>query len=175
MSAVGRSAALKLDWAKVSSSLGLKGATVSSLQSFRKRNEDARRKVVELSSQPTTVDFAYYRSVLKNTKVVDEIEGAFKKFKPTTYDVTAQLKTIEKFEATALENAKTTETKVEAELADLIKTLDNIESARPFSELTVDDVLAAKPELETKVKEMVQKGRWDVPGYAEKFGSLAVM
>lgn len=85
------------------------------------------------------------------------------------------MKTIEAFEAKALENAKATESKVEAELSDLIKTLDNIESARPFNELTVDDVLAAKPELETKVQEMVKKGRWDVPGYSEKFGSLAVM
>ncbi|KAK9363508.1 hypothetical protein V1504DRAFT_489400 [Lipomyces starkeyi] len=175
MSAVARSAALKLDWAKVSSSLGLKGATVASLQSFRKRNEDARRKVVEFQAQPSTVDFAHYRSVLKNTAIVDEIESAFKSFKPITYDVSEQIKAIEMFEAKAIENAKATEAKVEVELADLIKTLDNIESARPFEDLTVPEVIAAKPELETKVKEMVTKGRWDVPGYSEKFGSLAVM
>ncbi|KAK9449062.1 uncharacterized protein V1518DRAFT_417063 [Limtongia smithiae] len=172
---VARSAALKLDWAKVSTSLGLKGTTAASLQTFRKRNEDARRHVAELSAQPTTVDFAYYRSVLKNTAVIAEIETAFKKFTPVTYDVSAQLKAIDGFEAKAMENAHATEAKVAAELADLIKTLDNIESARPFEDLTVDDVIAAKPELEKKVQEMVTKGRWDVPGYSEKFGSLAVM
>ncbi|KAK9453707.1 hypothetical protein V1511DRAFT_504258 [Dipodascopsis uninucleata] len=172
---VTRSAALKLDWAKVVSTLGLKGSTVSSLQAFRKRNEDARRKVSELSAHPATVDFTYYRSVLKNTAIVDEIESAFKAFKPVTYDVSEQIKAIETFEVAAIENAKATENKVAGELADLVKTLDNIESARSFEELTVADVLKARPDLETKVKEMVQKGRWDVPGYSEKFGSLAVM
>ncbi|KAK9463351.1 uncharacterized protein V1516DRAFT_667535 [Lipomyces oligophaga] len=170
-----KSAALKLDWAQVTTSLGLKGTTIASLQSFRKRNEDARRKVLELSAQPTTVDFAYYRSVLKNTAIVDQIEASYKKFKPVTYDVTAQLKTIDEFEVKAIENAKVTETKVAAEIEALVATLDNIESARPFTDLTVDDVIRAKPELETKVKEMVVKGRWDVPGYSEKFGSLAFM
>ncbi|KAK9481314.1 hypothetical protein V1514DRAFT_323517 [Lipomyces japonicus] len=175
MSSVARSAALKLDWAKVATSLGLKGNTAASLQSFRKRNEDARKKVFEFESQPTTVDFAYYRSVLKNTAIVDEIEAAFNKFTPVTYDVAEQIKAIEGFEVKALENAKATETKVNIELADLVKTLDNIESARPFEELTVDEVLAARPDLEKKVGELVTKGRWDVPGYSEKFGSLAVM
>ncbi|KAK9466666.1 hypothetical protein V1512DRAFT_225601 [Lipomyces arxii] len=175
MSSVAKSAASKLDWAKVTSSLGLKGTTISSLAAFRKRNEDARRHVAELESHSTAIDFDYYRSVLKNTAVVNEIESAYKKFKPVTYDVSAQLTAIAAFEKTAVENAQLTETKVAAELKDLAATLDNIESARPFEDLTVADVLAAKPELETKVKEMVQKGRWDVPGYSEKFGSLAVM
>lgn len=60
-----RSAALKLDWTKVTSSLGLRGQTVAGLQAFKQRNENARRKLQALSELPTTVDFAHYRSVLK--------------------------------------------------------------------------------------------------------------
>ncbi|KAI9837206.1 MAG: ATP synthase d subunit [Sclerophora amabilis] len=132
-----RSAALRIDWTKVTSSLGLKGQTAASLQAFKKRNEDARRKVVALSETPQSVDFGYYRSVLKNTAIVDEIENHMKTFKPVTYDVDRQLKAIDAFEQQAVRNAQETKGKVDAELTDLEKTLKNIEEARPFEDLTV--------------------------------------
>lgn len=132
-----RSAAIKLDWAKVTTSLGLRGQTVTSLHAFKKRNDDARRKLQALKEQPTTVDFSHYRSVLKNQAVVDEIEKRFASFKPATYDVNRQLKAIEAFEVEAVKNAETTKNQVNMELQDLEKTLKNIEEARPFEDLTV--------------------------------------
>lgn len=132
-----RSAALKIDWAKVSTSLGLRGQTAASLQSFKKRNDDARRKVQILSEQPQDVDFAHYRNVLKNQAIVDELEKHVKAFKPASYDVNRQLKAIDAFEAQAVQNAEQTKGKVEAELVNLQKTLENIETARPFEDLTV--------------------------------------
>ncbi|KAK0633105.1 hypothetical protein B0T14DRAFT_533379 [Immersiella caudata] len=170
-----RSAALKLDWAKVTTSLGLRGQTVASLQAFKKRSEDARRKVQLLSGLPTTVDFAQYRSVLKNQAIVDEIEKRFTAFKPATYDLNRQLKAIEAFEVEAIRNAEATKEKVDLELKDLDKTLKNIEEARPFDELTVDDVAAAEPSIDEKTAALVSKGRWSVPGYKEKFGDLSVL
>ncbi|KAK7972854.1 hypothetical protein PG984_015947 [Apiospora sp. TS-2023a] len=170
-----RSAALKLDWAKVTSSLGLRGQTVASLQAFKQRNENARRKVQVLSEQATTVDFAHYRGVLKNQAVVAEIEKRFKEFKPATYDVSRQLKAIEAFEVEAVKNAELTKEKVDLELKDLSKTLQNIEQARPFDELTVDEVAAAEPSIDEKTAKLVSKGRWNVPGYKEKFGDLSVL
>lgn len=132
-----RSAALKLDWTKVTSSLGLRGQTAASLQSFKKRNEDARRRVQQLSEQPSKVDFAHYRSILKNQAVIDEIEKHFSNFKPATYDVNRQIKAIEAFESQAVKDAEETKGKVELELKDLEKTLKNIETARPYEDLTV--------------------------------------
>ncbi|KAI1146417.1 hypothetical protein F4825DRAFT_466555 [Nemania diffusa] len=170
-----RSAALKLDWAKVTSSLGLRGQTVASLQAFKQRNENARRKVQILSEQPTTVDFAHYRSVLKNQAVIDEIEKRFSAFQPAKYDVARQLKAIEAFEVEAVKNAVATKEKVDLELKDLEATLKNIETARPFDELTVDEVAAAEPSIDEKTAKLVSKGRWSVPGYKEKFGDLSVL
>ncbi|SCU95742.1 LAMI_0F03576g1_1 [Lachancea mirantina] len=170
-----KSAANKLDWAKVISSLKLTGKTATQLTSFKKRNDEVRRKLFELQSQSTEVDFAHYRSVLKNSDVVNQIETHFKSYKPVTVDVSKQLSTIEAFESQALENAKETETVVAQELKDLQATLQNIESARPFDELTVDDLSKARPDIDAKVEEMVKKGKWEVPGYKEKFGDLTVM
>ncbi|KAK2075269.1 hypothetical protein P8C59_009410 [Phyllachora maydis] len=170
-----RSAALKVDWAKITTSLGLRGQTVASLQAFKKRNDDVRRKVQELSDMPTTVDFAHYRSVLKNQAVVAEIEKRFKEFKPASYDLERQLKAIDAFEVEAVRNAEATKEKVDLELKDLNKTLKNIEEARPFDELTVDDVAAAEPSIDEKTAQLVSKGRWSVPGYKEKFGDLSVL
>ncbi|KAI1140702.1 ATP synthase subunit D [Hypoxylon sp. FL0543] len=170
-----KSAALKLDWTKVTSSLGLRGQTVASLQAFKQRNENARRKVQALSELPTKVDFAHYRSVLKNQAVVDEIEKRFSAFQPARYDVQRQLKAIEAFEVEAVKNAQDTKQKVDLELQDLEKTLKNIETARPFEELTVDEVAAAEPSIDEKTAKLVSKGRWSVPGYKEKFGDLSVL
>ena len=149
----------------MTSSLGLRGQTAASLQAFKKRNEDARRRVQALSEQPTTVDFSAYRSVLKNQAIVDEIEKRFKDFKPTTYDVTRQLKAIDAFEAEAVKNAEATKQAVDLELKDLAATLKNIEEARPFEDLTVDEVAAAEKTIDEKTNELVSKGRWMVPGY----------
>ncbi|ORX96031.1 hypothetical protein BCR34DRAFT_549485 [Clohesyomyces aquaticus] len=173
--ALGRSAALKLDWTKIGTQLGLKGSTAAALQAFKKRHDDARRKVVVLSEQPQTVDFAHYRSTLKNTAVVDEIEKSFSAFKPQTYDVGRQIKAIEAFEAQAVKSAEETKSVVDKELADLEKTLKNIQEARPFDDLTVDEVAAAQPDIDKRTEQLVSKGRWAVPGYKEKFGDLSVL
>lgn len=90
-----------------------------------------------LSQQSSTVDFAHYRSILKNQAVVNEIEKHFSTFKPATYDVARQIKAIEAFEAQAIKNAEETKGRVDMELKDLEKTLKNIETARPFEDLTV--------------------------------------
>ncbi|KAF2851029.1 hypothetical protein T440DRAFT_489455 [Plenodomus tracheiphilus IPT5] len=163
--AVGRSAALKLDWTKLGSQLGLKGQTAAALQAFKKRNDDARRKVTVLSEQSQTVDFAHYRGLLKNQSVIDDIEKQFNAFKPQTYDIGRQIKAIEAFEAQAIKSAEETKTVVDKELGDLNKTLKNIEDARPFADLTVDEVAAAQPDIDKRTEQLVSKGRWAVPGY----------
>ncbi|KAJ5519281.1 ATPase F0 complex subunit D mitochondrial [Penicillium expansum] len=170
-----RSAALKIDSAKVSTSLGLRGQTATSLQAFKKRSDEARRKVQVLSEQPQTVDFSYYRGILKNQAIIDELENHFKTFKPVTYDVSRQLKAIDAFEAQAVQNAEATKGKVEAELQNLQKTLENIETARPFEDLTVDEVAAAQPEIDEKTASLVSKGKWMPPGYKERFGDLSAV
>lgn len=104
---------------------------------FKKRNDDARRKISLLSSQPTNIDFADYRSKLKNTAIIDEIEGHFKTFKPVKYDLDRQLKSIEMFEVQAVKSAEETKRGVDEEVKSLERTLTNIDEARPFSDLTV--------------------------------------
>lgn len=69
------------------------------------------------------------------------------------------------------EQAKATEDKIASELKALKSTLDNIQSARPFDQLTTTDMINARPEIRKTVEEMVKKGKWTVPGYEEKFGS----
>ena len=76
--------------------------TIASLQAFRKRHLEAQRISNTVSTQPTTVDFAHYRSVLKNKAIVDEAEKLLNDFKPTTYDVSAHIKAIETFEVKAV-------------------------------------------------------------------------
>lgn len=74
---------------------------------------------------------------MNNTGVVDEIEGHVKAFKPATYDVDRQIKAIEAFEVQAVKSAEETKGRVDGELRELEKTLKNIETARPFEDLTV--------------------------------------
>ncbi|KAG7809204.1 hypothetical protein KL921_003201 [Ogataea angusta] len=175
MSSVAKSAATKLDWTKIVSKLGLSGQTAAALTSFKKRNDEAKRVLFELKQQPSSVDFAFYKSTLKNSAIVDKIQSDVAKFTPSKANLSKQLNLIESFEAKALENAKETESVVLAELTDLEKTLENIESARPFDQLTVEDVVKARPDVEEKVQDMVSKGRFEVPGYKEKFGDLVIM
>ncbi|KAI8062629.1 hypothetical protein BC940DRAFT_308345 [Gongronella butleri] len=165
-----RSAA-KIDWSKLSVSVPQE--TAASLQAFRKRNEEVKRLLNELKSQPTAVDFAHYRSTLKNQSIVDQAEKALGGFKPVAYNLDAQLQAIDQFEAKAVQKAQSTVQKIDAELKDLQVTLDNIQSSRPIEQLTVDDIIAAKPDLTTEVENMVQKGQYTIPGYKDKFGDIS--
>ncbi|RMY56809.1 hypothetical protein D0863_12850, partial [Hortaea werneckii] len=173
--AAARTAVQKLDWAALPQKLGLRGSTAQSLQTFKKRHDDARRRVQVLSEQPQTVDFGHYRSILKNQAIVDDVEKQMSSFQVKKYDVQRQIKSIEAFEAQAVKSAEETKGKVDAELKDLEATLKNIESARPFEDLTVDEVVAARPEIDEKVSSLISKGRWGVPGYNEKFGNMSVL
>ena len=175
MSSVAKSATTKINWAKITSTLGLSGNTASSLTAFKKRNEEARKEHTSLSQQSTDVDFEQYRSRLTNSKVIDEVEKSVRAFKPVTDDVSKTLKTIDMFEQKAVENAKLTEKSVMGEVKQLQDTLRDIEGARPFDQLTVDDVAKARPDLDEKVTYMVKNGKWEVPSYKEKFGDLTVM
>ena len=132
-----RSAALKIDWNTLPSKLGLRGTTANALQAFKQRNDNARRRVNQLQDSPQTVDFDFYRKTLRNQAVVDDIEKQFNGFQVKKYDVNRQIKAIEAFESQAVKSAEETKAKVDEELQDLEKTLKNIESARPFDELTV--------------------------------------
>ncbi|KAI9428612.1 mitochondrial ATP synthase [Lactarius indigo] len=170
-----KAATAAVDFTRIYSSLGLGKETVAALQAFRKRHSDAQRIAGQLNAQPTTVDLAHYRSVLKNKAIVDEVEKVLRDFKPVTYDVSTHIKAIETFETKAVAKAKETEAKIDVELKDLQATLSNIQDARPFEDLTVDEVGQAHPRILETVENMVKKGKWTVPGYKEKFGDLSLM
>ncbi|UZJ56591.1 hypothetical protein CBS101457_005911 [Exobasidium rhododendri] len=167
-------AAAQVNWPRIYQSLGLGKNTTASIQAFKKRSEDARRHLNVLKEQKTEIDFAYYKSTLKNQSVVESAEKILKDFKPVSYDVSAQLKAIDAFEAKAVEQAEASSNKIETELKDLKATLKNIEDARPFGELTVDEVIAARPEIKETVEAMVKQGKWTTPQYTDKFGNLSV-
>nr|CDI57155.1 probable ATP7-F1F0-ATPase complex, FO D subunit [Melanopsichium pennsylvanicum 4] len=162
--------AAAVDLTKIAN-LGLGKNTLAQISAFRKRADDAKRQLNQLKHQNTEIDFAHYNKVLRNKDVVAQAQNILTQFKPVTYDVQAQLKAIDAFESKAIEQAQATASKIEAELKDLKATLKNIEDARPFDQLTVNDVVAARPEIGRTVDEMVKKGKWTTPGYDEKFGS----
>ncbi|KAG9104114.1 ATP synthase d subunit [Ceratobasidium sp. 370] len=164
-----------LDWTRIYSSLGLGKETVASLQAFRKRHTEAQRIHSQYAIQATTVNIAHYRSVLKNQAVVDEAERILRDFKPVTYDVNQHIRAIEAFESKAVAKAEETSVKIDEELKNLQSTLANIEDARPFEDLTVDDVAQARPEILKAVDTMMKKGKFTVPGYKEKFGDLSMV
>lgn len=172
-----KSAANRVDWARVISGLKLTGKTATQLSGFKKRNDEARRRVLELEQQKkqTQVDFAHYKSVLQNNAVVDEIQGHVRSYKPVVADIAKQLESLKAFERVALDNAREAEQQVAQELVQLKDTLSKIEAARPFDELTVEDLVRVRPEIDAKVEQMVKKGKWDVPEYKDRFGDLSAM
>ena len=164
-----KSAVNRLDWTRLLA-LRLQKDTAASLTAFRKRYDDTKRTLATLQEQRTTVDFSQYRSVLSNQAIVDQAEKLMKEFKPVTMDSTKQKKLLEQVEQRAVEKAKEAEMRMNEELKVLRETLANIEQARPVEDLTVDDVIEARPDLEQVVEQRLQDGKWSVPGYYEKFG-----
>ncbi|KAJ3183249.1 ATP synthase d subunit [Gaertneriomyces sp. JEL0708] len=167
-----RAAAARIDWGALSTKL--RPDTFAEISAFRRRHTELTKLVSELREQPTSIDFSHYRKTLKNSKVVDDAEKAFAAFKPATYDLGEQIRIIEQQQAKAVATAETTAKKVNAEVNELKDLLNNIETARPVDQLTVDDVAKAYPELDKTVEKMVKRGQWSVPGYYERFGDFIV-
>lgn len=74
-----------------------------------------------------------------------------------------------------VDGAKKAAQKVDQQLSALNATLKDIESARPVEDLTTADVARARPQLISTTEAMVKNGKWTVPGYTEKFGSMAAL
>jgi F-type H+-transporting ATPase subunit d len=74
-----------------------------------------------------------------------------------------------------VERAEQTAKEIDAEIADLQETLTNIESARPVDQLSVEDIIEAKPEMVKALEKRLQEGKWTIPGYDEKFGNRSLM
>ena len=68
-----------------------------------------------------------------------------------------------------MKNAEATKGKVEVELRSLEKALSDIEGARGWDEVTVDEVAKAAPEIDEYTERMVKKGRWMPPGYLVRY------
>ncbi|KAJ7499340.1 ATP synthase d subunit [Mycena latifolia] len=170
-----KAAVAAVDFTRIYTTLGLGKETIAALQAFRKRHSEAQRLQQQYASEPTTVDIAHYRSVLRNQSIVDEAEKLLNSFKPITYDVDGHVKAIEAFEAKAVASAQAMEEKIDVEVKELQATLANIEEARPFEELTSFDVGDAHPRLVQVMETMMKKGKFTVPGYSEKFGDLNVL
>ncbi|KTW27425.1 hypothetical protein T552_02403 [Pneumocystis carinii B80] len=168
-------AAAKIDWIKLRSSYSLSSSVISSLFAFHQWNLNTRAKIGILEKQLQDIDFTYYRSILKNKSIVNQIEKDLKTFRPVKYRVNPQIKAIQQFETKAIENATKVQENANKELIELETALLNIQQALPIDELTVEDVLTACPKIEEKVEEMVKREKWSVPGYKEKFGDLAIM
>ena len=64
--------------------------------------------------------------------------------------------------------AEKTASKVGVELIELNELLNNIETARPIDDLTVEDVVRAKPELLGKTQKMIERQQYGLPVYLDK-------
>ncbi|ADV19439.1 F-type H+-transporting ATPase subunit D [Cryptococcus gattii Ru294] len=170
-----KSAASVVDWSKIYTGLGLDKQTLTSLQSFRARHSAALNKNSALKATTPSIDLSHYKSVLKDQQAVQLAEKVLGDFKPVDYDVSKWNGVVEAFEGKAIAAAKETVSKISTEEASLQATLSNIKDARPFEDLTVDEVAKARPEIAKAVETMVKKGKWSVPGYREKFGDLSLM
>ncbi|CAD6567434.1 MAG: ATP synthase d subunit [Tremellales sp. Tagirdzhanova-0007] len=128
-----------------------------------------------LKSTIPTIDMTHYKNILRDQTAVSQVEKVLGEFKPVDYDLGKWNGVVEAFEGKAVAAAKETVAKISTEEKSLNETLSNIKDARPFEDLTVDEVSDARPEIRKAVETMLKKGKWSVPGYREKFGDFSLM
>ncbi|KAJ3201715.1 ATP synthase d subunit [Clydaea vesicula] len=167
-----KSIASKIDWPALSQKL--KPDTLAAVSNFRRRHMELAKQLQDLKEQNRPIDFSFYKNTLKNKTVVENAEKAFAAFKPSTFDLSKQNDIIRDQEAKAIEAAKKTELKVKKELGELDELLQNIKTARPVDELTVEDVTKILPEIDENTAKLAKRGQWTVPGYYEKFGEFKI-
>ncbi|PVU99606.1 hypothetical protein BB559_000564 [Furculomyces boomerangus] len=175
MSVNARKLVQAIDWPRVSAVLARKPEVVKSLSAFNKKFQEVDRELVLLKEQKLDLDFDHYRKVLKNKKIVDDMELKFKSYEIKKLDTKEHLKIIGEFESSATASATGYASELETKLSGLFETVGNIENARPVNQVTTDDIVTARPETIAEVEDMVRKGEYTVPGYDTKFPDLSVV
>ena len=73
-----------------------------------------------------------------------------------------------------MSEALETQAKIESEMVELKEFLNNIETARPFEQISVDDLEKASPDSDKVIATMVKRGQFRIPGYFEQFGEFKI-
>ena len=90
------------DWNAIYNKLGLGRDTITALQAFRARNTSAANRNAALKTTIPSVDFAHYRSVLRDQQTLGQLEKVLGDFKPVDYDVSKWDGLVDSFQAKAV-------------------------------------------------------------------------
>ncbi|PVU87799.1 hypothetical protein BB561_006168 [Smittium simulii] len=163
-----------INWATLTSALSKKAQVVKSLSSFNKKYQELDRELASLREQKTDLAFEHYRDLLKNTKIVDEMQAKYSGYKLEKLDTQKYIATLADFEKTAVASATEYSSELQTKLTDLVQTVQNIDNTRSVTQLTVEDVVNATPEILEEAQAMVNNGEFYVKGYESKFPDLSL-
>lgn len=167
--------AKRIDFKKIAESFRLAKTTLSSLENFEKRYNEAVKTHYELSKEDLKIDFESYRKNLKNGKIVDSIKLKYESFVPKKIDIKKNLELIEKFQKKAIESAEKAKKVTENEINELRELVEIIKKVRSYDEITESEIMEASPDLKKIVEYMEENDKLTVRIYDEEVGNKSLV
>lgn len=129
---------------------------------FRGKYESSKARMNAYPEQPQPIDWSFYKSNIAKPGFVEEFEKKFNSLEvPYPKDTASsrlaeRQKEIEEQSQEAIKNSK-------AEAARLKQELHNLQSEKPYEEMTIDEYLADKPELREQIQKDTDNYIWYMP------------
>ncbi|XP_054831142.1 ATP synthase subunit d, mitochondrial [Eublepharis macularius] len=140
----GRRAALKaIDWAAFAERVPPNQKSM--FNALKTRSDAISAKFASLPESPPAIDWAFYRTAIANTAIVDELEKKYKVFK-VPEPVDNQMAKIEVQEQEANKSAAAYVEASKARIVEYEKELQRYKNLIPFEQMTLDDYYKAFPE-----------------------------
>jgi len=148
----------RLDWAALSSKV-TSDAGKMELGALRATYSEIQKSVASAPSSTPSVDWAKWKSTIKTPGVVEGFEKAFAGVNVPQMEDSFSAEMDAKF-ATAISNAEGLAASSTARIAELEAQLDELDNAKNWSEVTVEEELAANPEIAAEIEAEIEQNKW---------------
>ncbi|XP_068120387.1 ATP synthase subunit d, mitochondrial [Hyperolius riggenbachi] len=121
---------------------------------LKTRSDNVAAKLTSLPDQPPAIDWAYYRSAVTNTALVEEFEKKFSTLTiPVPKDTQTEKINVQEQEANKSALAYIQESKLR--VASYEKELEKFKTMIPFDEMTIEEYMEAFPETKLDTEKYV--------------------
>merc|ERR1711981_45753 len=150
--------AVKLDWAALSGKV-TSDAGKAELNALRSTYQELTKAADSAPDTPHVIDWAKWEKAIKTPGVVSEFKEAYSKLSISAMEDTYTAGIEAKF-SEAIAQAETAASASEARIKELEEELAKLNNRKDWSEVTVEEELAANPALAAEIEAEIKDHHW---------------
>ncbi|EGD83065.1 hypothetical protein PTSG_03703 [Salpingoeca rosetta] len=147
-----------IQWSQIAARLPAFNAPEVNL--IQEKYTNVKAGLARVPEQPPAVDWEKYNNLITYPNYVKDLRKQYESLK-FTYPEDSSSATIAADEKAAIARSKEVAKAAEQKIAELEQQLAALKAEKPLDQVTVDEVLATKPEWKRRFQDEIEAGKWD--------------